>query len=46
VLLGLAGGKIDSPGTIALFLVLGMGIILCAVLLVRTEWGGMNTQSP
>lgn len=39
VLLGLAGGKIDSPATTALFLVLGMGIIICAVLLVRTELG-------
>ena len=35
VLLGLAGGTLDSPGTVALFLVLGIAIIACAVLLVR-----------
>ncbi len=38
VLLDWAGGKIDSPGTTALFLVLGIGIIICAVLLVRKDW--------
>lgn len=37
VLLGLAGGNIGSPGIIALFLVLGIAIISCAILLVRNE---------
>lgn len=35
VLLGLAGGTISSPNTIALFLFLGISIIICAILLVR-----------
>jgi ACS family tartrate transporter-like MFS transporter len=37
VLLGLAGGNISSPGTVVLFLFLGIAIISCAVLLVRKE---------
>jgi MFS transporter, ACS family, tartrate transporter len=37
VLLGLAGGNIGNPGTIILFLLLGIAIIACAVLLVRTD---------
>lgn len=37
VLLGLAGGNIDSPGTTALFFILGISIILSAALLV---WRG------
>jgi len=35
VLLGLAGGTIGSPNTIALFLFLGISIIICAILLVQ-----------
>jgi len=42
VLLGLAGGKIGNPGTTVLFLLLGIAIIACAVLLVRTG-PGMRT---
>lgn len=41
VLLGLAGGTIGSPGTVVLFLVLGIAILLCAVLLVRTVPGAL-----
>jgi len=39
LLLGLAGGNIGSPGTIVLFLILGIAIIACAVLLVRNDPG-------
>jgi ACS family tartrate transporter-like MFS transporter len=39
VLLGLVGGNISSPGTAVLFLVLGIAITLCAVLLVRNNAG-------
>jgi ACS family tartrate transporter-like MFS transporter len=39
VLLGLAGGKIGNPGTTGLFLLLGIAIIICAFLLVRTDPG-------
>lgn len=39
VLLGLTGGTIGSPGTVVLFLILGIAIILCAVLLVRNVSG-------
>jgi ACS family tartrate transporter-like MFS transporter len=35
VLLGLAGGTLGSPGTIALFFLLGVAIIACAFFLVR-----------
>jgi len=37
VLLGLAGGNIGNPGTIILFLLLGIAIIACAVLLVKSD---------
>jgi len=39
VLLGLTGGKTGNPGTTVLFLLLGIAIIACAVLLVRTGPG-------
>jgi MFS transporter, ACS family, tartrate transporter len=37
VLLGLAGGNIGNPGTVALFAVLGIAIIACAALLIRKD---------
>ena len=37
VLLGLAGGNIGNPGTIILFLLLGIAIIACAVMLVQSD---------
>lgn len=39
VLLGLTGGNLGNPGTTALFLILGIAIIGCAVLLVRNNPG-------
>jgi len=39
VLLGLVGGNISSPGTGMLFIVLGIAITACAILLVRKEPG-------
>jgi MFS transporter, ACS family, tartrate transporter len=39
VLLGLAGGTMGSPGMVLLFLVIGVAIIACAVLLVRNGPG-------
>jgi MFS transporter, ACS family, tartrate transporter len=45
VLLGLAGGTMGSPGTVVLFLVIGIAIIACAVLLVRKDPGaGMSRE--
>lgn len=41
VLLGIAGGTIGSPGTVVLFLILGIAIIACAVLLVRNVPGAL-----
>jgi MFS transporter, ACS family, tartrate transporter len=38
VLLGLAGGKTGTPAATALFLVLGIGIIMCGILLIRHDW--------
>jgi MFS family permease len=39
VLLGLTGGNIGSPGTVVLFLILGIALIACAILLVRKNPG-------
>ncbi|MDD1690640.1 MAG: MFS transporter [Methanoregula sp.] len=39
VLLGLVGGNISSPGTAVLFLILGIAITACAILVVRNVPG-------
>jgi ACS family tartrate transporter-like MFS transporter len=39
VLLGLAGGKIGNPGTVVLFLILGIALIGCAILLIGKNPG-------
>ena len=37
VLLGLAGGNIGKPGTTVLFLIPGIAIIVCTILLIRKD---------
>jgi MFS transporter, ACS family, tartrate transporter len=37
VLLGITGGNLGSPGTVVLFLILGIAIVACAGLLVRKD---------
>lgn len=40
VLLGLVGGNINSPATAVLFLILGISIVVCAILLVWKDLSG------
>jgi ACS family tartrate transporter-like MFS transporter len=50
VLLGLAGGTLESPGVLLLFAVLGIALTVCGILLVRArlpqETGGDLPGSP